>query len=587
MIDLISIVLGPLAAPECGRASRRSWLIWVRMLPAIASSSVAFVILWIWWMTQQINPNHQPYFELRTGLSIVVGMLVAFAMILTPAVLAGSLAGDKERGSIGLLLTTRVNAAEIVLGRLAGRLSQVLMIELAAIPALLLFASLAGLGPLSTFSLIALPAGLALGGGGIALAASAMSRRGRDALLLVYLIEILTILIPMVAAVPYWVTLINPIPSFMDLSWADEPTPALVTAGVWSALGLLGLALASWRLRPACLAEGGDARSRLKARRKVWVPPLDDRPMLWKELYIERAGTLGKVGRWIGALLVIWLGLGSLTLGGIAAWNYSTQSDAAWADWAVQQLSAWYGGSALFLSFLIEWAIGLRAAVAISSERERGTWDALLTSPLEGSEIVRAKLWGSLHALRWLIGSALLAWTVSAIYGAMTIAEYLEVLAGVGAIGAFMAAAGVRTSLRSGTATRSMGVTMGLWLGAYLGSLALAWIVCVTVVVLCFIGWLMAIQMGLTTTSSRPWFPMSFRLGSDLCFYGQFLFWTGGVVAETKLRFDRVAGRMTAGTTAVAFDRLIHGKPMAPVQLERGARSESPIEPEWSGSQVE
>ena len=36
---------------------------------------------------------------------------------------------------------------------------------------------------------------------------------------------------------------------------------------------------------------------------------------------------------------------------------------------------------------LIQWAVGLRAAVSISSERERGTWDALMTSPLDARAI--------------------------------------------------------------------------------------------------------------------------------------------------------------------------------------------------------
>ena len=147
---------------------------------------------------------------------------MAFAMILSPAVLAGSLAGEKERGSIGLLLTTRVNAADIVLGRLAGRLSQVAMIELAALPGLLLIASMAGFGWLPTLTLLALPMGLAFGGGGIALAASAMSRRGRDALLLVYLVEILLLLSPLVGrSGSAWVGLLSP---FETLGAADLAT---------------------------------------------------------------------------------------------------------------------------------------------------------------------------------------------------------------------------------------------------------------------------------------------------------------------------------------------------------------------------
>ena len=118
----LTLLLGPLAAPECSRASRRGWLIWVRLLPAIGSGSVAFVVLWFWWISQQTDPYHQPYRRAAHGPDRSSrGCSSAFAMILSPAVLAGSLAGEKERGSIGLLLTTRVNSADIVLGKLAGR----------------------------------------------------------------------------------------------------------------------------------------------------------------------------------------------------------------------------------------------------------------------------------------------------------------------------------------------------------------------------------------------------------------------------------------------------------------------------------
>ena len=98
---------------------------------------------------------------------------------------------------------------------------------------------------------------------------------------------------------------------------------------------------------------------------------------------------------------------------------------------------------------LIQWAIGLRAAVAIASERERGTWDALLTSPLEGTEIVRGKLWGSLYALRRLFAATFWAWTVALACGAMSGWDYLTQVAETLIVGAFLAAVGVRTSLTS------------------------------------------------------------------------------------------------------------------------------------------
>ena len=570
MIDLSTTLLGPLAAPECARASRRGWVIWVRMLAGLAAGVVAFVVLWFWWIAQQFDPNHQPFQELRIALILIEGMVLAFAMILAPAVLAGSLAGEKERGSIGLLLTTRVSAADIVLGKLAGRLSQVAMIELAGLPCLLLIAAMAGFGWSSTLTLLALPVAISVGGAGIALGASAMSRRGRDALLFVYLLDILFLLAPLLGtSVGPWVGLISPFAPLDDLVYRELCWPALATSGIYLAMGATGLVLAAWRLRPSCLAEGDDKKSKKKTRGFSWIPQIDERPMLWKELYIERVGTLGRAGRWIGGLLVFWLGLGSLGLLGYAAYGHFVAKDATYSDFAIVYSSMWYGNSAIFIGCLIQCAIGLRAAVTISSERERGTWDALLTSPLEGTEIVRGKLWGSLYALKWLIGSALLAWTVTLCLTGMSVYEYVEQLLGLVIIGTFISAVGVRTSLRSATATRAMGGTIGIWLGAFMLFYAVAVVICVLVLFVCLMAWLMSIQIGLTTFSGRPWFPMSWRLGSDIAFYTLYLLGAILIVAETRVRFDRVAGRMTGGETAVALDHLIHGVPMAPVRLEK------------------
>src|SRR5262249_5122618 len=83
---------------------------------------------------------------------------------------------------------------EIVLGRLAGKLSQVGMILLAGVPALALLAAWNDLGMPRLLAMLLLLAGLGLGGGGMAIMASVVSRRGPDALLAVYLFTIVLLL---------------------------------------------------------------------------------------------------------------------------------------------------------------------------------------------------------------------------------------------------------------------------------------------------------------------------------------------------------------------------------------------------------
>ena len=262
-----------------------------------------------------------------------------------------------------------------------------------------------GLAELATFFLLL--AAVALGGGGLAVGASVISRRGRDALLSVYILMLVLVLSPLLTAVGLpvgisrWLEAFNPYTSMNHLVWEGQAAPALATSGFWLVMGLTGSAIAAWRLRPTCLALGDTVK---KSRHRLWVPGLGDRPMLWKELYIERVGTLRRFGRWMGSLITVLIGGGSLVLGAMILISLFWRGETDWSLWATNTLAA-----ACRTAMEDSWAgcpvaIGLRAAVSIAAERERGTWDALLMSPLEPGEIVRAKLSGNLNALRWMAG---------------------------------------------------------------------------------------------------------------------------------------------------------------------------------------
>src|SRR5262249_16602545 len=149
------------------------------------------------------DPYYRPYSELRTGLALVEGLLVTVAMVLAPAILAGSLAGGKERGGFGLLLRTRGSAREVVLARVAGQLTPIavgFLAGLAGLPGLIVLAALTGMNADVIAMLIALPAALVLGSGGLSTAVSAISRRGRDSLMTVYLLQLLIFLAPLVVS---------------------------------------------------------------------------------------------------------------------------------------------------------------------------------------------------------------------------------------------------------------------------------------------------------------------------------------------------------------------------------------------------
>jgi ABC-type transport system involved in multi-copper enzyme maturation permease subunit len=583
---LAEILFGPLFLPECTRALSRSWIVVVRCLAAIAASAVALSVIWWWWFSLQVDPSYMPYAALRIGLSAIEIMAVVLALLIAPAVLAGSLAGEKERGTLGLLLTTRVNSWEIVTGRLTGKLVQAGIVLLAGIPLWVLLAALAGLRVPTLLGMIGLPTVLAIGSGSVALAASAVARRGRDALLAVYLAGFLLIPLITTAAAnisPGAAALaapINPFHGVNALVWAEDPEPAAWSMLIWAILGSLALGVAAWRLRPSALRLlSGDVRFRRRRRRRWFVPPVDeDRPMLWKELFIERISPLGRVGTWLGVIAVaLLIGISTAYAGLLVHRTWNPQTSAV--DWYTDWIGSLIADSAATVGVLIQLSIVLRAAVAISSERERRTWDALLISPMEGREIVIGKLCGSLYALRWLILAGLWAWTLALLCSAMTLKDFLFQLLGIVVIGACMSAIGVRTSLATATSTKSMTLAVGLWMAAVALLSLLAAMLLFTLFLAIQLAWWS--YYGFMSPSGVPpplaWLAISFGDSWRAVQLLLYLALTLAVVIESRYRFDRIAGRMTGGEVEVAVDQFLHGVPMAPVPLNAWAAGKSAI----------
>jgi ABC-type transport system involved in multi-copper enzyme maturation permease subunit len=588
---VVTLLFGPLAGPECRRAVARGWVILVRALVALAPMSVALFAVWFWWLSLQFDSNFRPHDLMIGSLATIEGMLITIALILCPATLAGSLAGDRQRGNLGLLLTTRVSSREIVTGRLSGKLCQLSMILLAGLPALVLMSALDDISGTTFLAAIGLPVAVAFGSAGVALAASVTMRRGIVAMVAVYLFLVLLLLGPRLASsistmttlpleVSEWLALTNPFQSMFWLLFEDSLLSAVITSGFWLAIGIVGTSVAAWRLKRACVRELGGDTVRGRSLRRGWVPPLDEeRPMLWKELFIERAGSLGRFGWALGWLLFLWLAGASTLLGGIASWSVWIHPDAKAQDWAVSLLDWWIVGPSGLCSMLIQWTVGLRAAVAISSERERGTWDALLTSPLQGREIVRGKLWGSLYALRWLFGAAFWAWTIAAVWGTMSWGNYLNLVARTVVSSAFLAAAGVRISLVSPSTTNSMAIIIGVWAGAWAGLSLAAVLLILTVMAVGIMLFLLAAQVGWADMASPPTIPITFDTAYVLIQFVLYLLATISIVVESRLRFDRLAGRRAGGAIAVKVDDLIHGEPLmhAPIassnEIQKGPRS--------------
>lgn len=545
-MNLLDDLFGPIATIECRRALRPGWLRWLRMLAGVPAAGIALIVIWLWMLWLSIDSFFLPGELLGYGLLSVEFTQIVLALLLSPALIAGAIASEKDRGTLSMLLCSELTASDIILGRLAGCFSQVILLSVAPAPIIVLFAALRNAGLFELAMLMGLPAAVALGTGGIAVAASTLARRGRDALLATYLIVVLLLLGTFFAVQQpelAWLRFFNPFAATNPLVFAGLVTPAVIATALWLAVGSCGTLIAILQLHPSYRRQtGGQVRKRLVGRR--WAPAMSDRPMLWKELYIESAGSLGAWSRWLIRLFVLLLGGGGAVVFGAVIWNYA-HGDKSLPS-GIDVLAMILALSATYVTWLIQWATGLRAAGVITGERLRSTWDAILVSPLEGREIIAAKVCGSLYALRYLALAACFAWSAAVVAEAMSIVDCAQFLAMLFAGSAFMAAVGVAVSMTGASSTRGMAITIGFWMAAAIGTSVLAAIMSALIMVLVA---LVAVPFAAANSSTQ---------GQGM-FTSVFWIWGGAyVVVRVALylsaallaigwvlaRFDSLAGRM-------------------------------------------
>lgn len=554
MEELGTAIFGPLAPVETRRALGGKWMIALRAACSLPAAVLIMVTLLVWVLASAARPSFLPGDLLRIMTMVVQSLSVTAAVLLAPALLAGSIAAEKERGTLELLLISRVTPHEVVSGRLAGKLAVMAVVLAAGMPLAVLLGSMAGVQGTSMLALVLLPLAVALGSAGVSVLASTVARRGRDALLGVYLgaFVIMLLLQFVVWMLPQnvqdWLYPLYPYYPLFDLIFRNQSAVAWQTIFLWSSFGVVCTLLAGWRLRPAYLKYIGGYTPKGDVQRRGRVPPISERPMLWKELFIEKTKTFGKAGNVLGGVLAGSLLVGAVGMGGLVYYYQDVATDTPRADWWRYVMAIYIGSSSTYICYLIQWAIGMRAAVAINSERQNATWDGLLMSPLEGHEIVWGKLWGSLYAMRMLVGAVLIAWLVGALFGAMELSACLLEFGSAVIIGAFMAACGVWLSLYTESTTKAMGLIIGVWLVAKMLFAAIAVVLTGIIAALLFLAW----EVAMKNPNPGPLpIPISFSTGWTIVNLMLFVVATVVVATYCHKRFDAIAGRGLAGLVMI------------------------------------
>ncbi len=349
----------------------------------------------------------------RLFLHTVIAVQLAAVLLVGPAATAGAICVNKARGTLLHAFTTHLTDREIVLGKLGARLGPILALLVYSLPVLALGGFLGGIDFAAAVGAALVTAATALLCCSVALLASIWVRKPHQALLLAYTIVGIWAGLPLayLAAfrtgpilTPVEVSVLMSSPLFaafapeINLPTGPMGVPApmgLPEQGTFFAVTLvisLGLiALASWRLRPTVLAQANRPQKRVRpdapARLLDYIPgpPLDGNPVLWREWHRKRPSPW--TGRFWTAYAVLST-LASLYVIGCyyAVWGQSVVSSGI--QLVAARVNAWQVAIGLLL-------LSVSAATTLAEERDRGSLDVIMATPLSSRQIVWGKWWGT------------------------------------------------------------------------------------------------------------------------------------------------------------------------------------------------
>jgi ABC-type transport system involved in multi-copper enzyme maturation permease subunit len=375
-----------------------------------------------------------------------VFMLVQLGLValLTPAYVGGAIADEKDKKTLEFMLATDLNNHEIVLSKLLSRLANITLFLLTGLPILSILQFLGGVDADLMLMGFAGTGLTMLGIGSVSILFSTLYQRPRDAIGISYLAIVayvglatlgkgLSLASPWPMTYPvrfddytltlnevaWFVNLGNPIAAVIDISLAMRSAtllttlPGLLTGYAWFH-GILSAVCIVWsiaRVRAIALKQttAGTTKKLARANR----PDIGAEPMIWKEIYIESGIKLN----WVA-----WIAVGILVLGTVGS-GLSIIAGFAW-EWLVEGhgnrwneigrgMNEWFRVAGTSVACLMLLRVAVHASTTITSERERETFDALLTTPLSSEAMLGAKLLGCLTSMRmgwiWLGSMVVLA----------------------------------------------------------------------------------------------------------------------------------------------------------------------------------
>src|SRR5262245_19565022 len=183
----IIVLLGPVFFTEILRFSRRR----VHATRIIYAVILLVTISYIWFAMTTYRRRSAPGLHDQAQLAATIFLVffvvqLAIVGLVTPIMVAGAIADEKEGRTLEFLLATDLRAREIVLGKLAARVASVFLVLLTGVPVLALLQFFGGIDPgellaMAIVSLVSLYSVSCL-----SVMMSTLARRGRDAIVSTY-----------------------------------------------------------------------------------------------------------------------------------------------------------------------------------------------------------------------------------------------------------------------------------------------------------------------------------------------------------------------------------------------------------------
>ena len=132
------------------------------------------------------------------------------------------------------------------------------------------------------------------------------------------------------------------------------------------------------------------------------------------------------------------------------------------SDAAREDFNAFLRFVSLLILFLLTFVLSAQSIEGIATERAKDTWTALLTTPLDGNEILRAKRLGVLWKHRLFLLLPMVLWTFGLLAGALHPVGFLAALIGLGLTAWFLTTWGTYCALVYPEAARASNLCIGV-----------------------------------------------------------------------------------------------------------------------------